>query len=133
MQQKSDTVLLGYVKELCEDIRRQYTISPDQFDLESVKRGLRNADGTGVLAGVTRIGSVRGYQMIDGAPEPTEGRLFYRGIRGGGDRNGSDIGAYGFGSEFHRVRAEGTGFIVENRGSGHRVYHLRVLGGGDEI
>ncbi|MCL1963599.1 MAG: citrate synthase [Firmicutes bacterium] len=80
MQQKSDEVLLGYVKGLCENIRRQYTVSPEQFDLESVKRGLRNADGTGVLAGVTRIGSVRGYQMVDGAPEPTQGRLFYRGI-----------------------------------------------------
>lgn len=45
-----------------------------------VKRGLRNADGTGVMAGLTRIGNVRGYYMEDGEKVPADGRLFYRGI-----------------------------------------------------
>ncbi len=46
----------------------------------NVKRGLRNADGTGVLAGLTSIGEVRGYVVDDGEKSPIEGQLRYRGI-----------------------------------------------------
>ena len=53
------------------------TASYDQFD---VKRGLRNADGTGVMAGVTQIGNVMGYYVQDGERIPAPGKLVYRGI-----------------------------------------------------
>jgi citrate synthase len=46
----------------------------------NVKRGLRNADGTGVLAGLTRIGDVHGYIMDEGEKVPIDGKLYYRGI-----------------------------------------------------
>ncbi len=46
----------------------------------NVKRGLRNADGTGVLAGLTAIGEVHGYVLDEGAKAPIEGTLRYRGI-----------------------------------------------------
>ncbi|MDR1599813.1 MAG: citrate synthase [Oscillospiraceae bacterium] len=65
---------------LCAQMTGAYSIPAEQFEHESVKRGLRNTDGTGVIAGVTRIGSVRGYHMEDGVPIPEDGRLFYRGI-----------------------------------------------------
>ena len=52
------------------------TASYDQFD---VKRGLRNADGTGVLAGMTNISNVHGYVMSDGEKMPAEGSLRLRG------------------------------------------------------
>ena len=68
-----------YVPELYEEMRSHYAIDPRQFDHYNIKRGLRNADGTGVLAGVTGIGSVQGYQMVDGEPEPMPGKLYYRG------------------------------------------------------
>ena len=42
--------------------------------------GLRNADGTGVLAGVTQIGNVLGYYVRDGERYPMDGKLIYRGI-----------------------------------------------------
>ncbi len=46
-----------------------------------VKRGLRNADGTGVLAGLTNICDVVGYSRDkNGNPIPQEGKLIYRGI-----------------------------------------------------
>lgn len=48
-----------------------------QFD---VKRGLRNADHTGVLVGLTRVGSVVGYEKIDGVLQAIDGKLIYRGI-----------------------------------------------------
>ena len=38
-----------------------------------VKRGLRNKNGTGVLVGLTEIGSVHGYTVEDGTKVPMEG------------------------------------------------------------
>ncbi|MGI6577020.1 MAG: citrate/2-methylcitrate synthase [Eubacteriales bacterium] len=78
--QNNDNVLSGYVKSLCVDIKEQYHITPNHFNNYNVKRGLRNADGSGVLAGITRIGSVQGYVMVDGFPQPIPGKLYYRGI-----------------------------------------------------
>ena len=46
------------------------TASYDQFD---VKRGLRNADGTGVIAGLTNIANVHGYVVSDGEKVADEG------------------------------------------------------------
>ena len=46
----------------------------------NVKRGLRNADGTGVLVGLTRIGDVHGYIIDEGEKVPIDGKLYYRGI-----------------------------------------------------
>jgi citrate synthase len=48
-----------------------------EFD---VKRGLRNADHTGVLVGLTHVGSVVGYEKRDGKLEAIDGKLIYRGI-----------------------------------------------------
>ena len=48
----------------------------DRFD---VKRGLRNYDGTGVIAGVTNISNVHGYVISDGMKIPDEGSLQIRG------------------------------------------------------
>lgn len=45
-----------------------------------VKRGLRNADGTGVLAGLTQICNVHGYILNEGEKCPVDGELTYRGI-----------------------------------------------------
>lgn len=56
-------------------------IKPEYFESHRIKRGLRNADGTGVLVGVTKIGNVQGYTMgDDGERIPQEGHLYYRGI-----------------------------------------------------
>lgn len=70
----------GYFDEaMLNRVREQYTI-PDKFFNEKVKRGLRNSDGTGVMAGVTKVGRVIGYNIEDGEIVPAKGRLFYRGI-----------------------------------------------------
>ena len=52
----------------------------DLYEKYNVKRGLRNADGTGVLVGLTEIGDVRGYIMEEGDKVPVNGVLRYRGI-----------------------------------------------------
>lgn len=55
-------------------------INPDLYEKYDVKRGLRNANGTGVLVGLTRIGDVVGYEIgADGEKIPVPGRLMYRG------------------------------------------------------
>jgi len=77
---RNDSILSGYVKSLCSHLTEQYHITPDHFENHNVKRGLRNADGSGVLAGITRIGSVQGYVMVDGVQQPIPGKLYYRGI-----------------------------------------------------
>lgn len=76
----TNDILNGYVKELCGDIKNTYTIENDQYKNHAIKRGLRNEDGTGVMAGVTRVGSVQGYYMLDNGRVPMPGKLYYRGI-----------------------------------------------------
>ena len=45
-----------------------------------VKRGLRDLNGVGVLAGLTRISDIIAYKEIDGVKTPCDGELYYRGI-----------------------------------------------------
>ncbi|MBR3258421.1 MAG: citrate synthase [Eggerthellaceae bacterium] len=54
-------------------------IDPALYARYDVKRGLRNADGTGVVAGITNISDVHGYKMVDGVKTPDEGVLHLRG------------------------------------------------------
>ncbi len=68
------------IHTLCEEYRKNNQIDPKMYEAYSVKRGLRNADGTGVLAGLTNICNVHGYVINEGEREPVEGRLSYRGI-----------------------------------------------------
>ena len=54
-------------------------IEKELFDQYGVKRGLRNADFSGVLVGLTHIGNVVGYNNVNGQLLPREGELYYRG------------------------------------------------------
>ncbi len=54
-------------------------IDGDLYNRYNVKRGLRNADGTGVLVGLTTVGEVTGYAMIDNEKQAIPGKLSYRG------------------------------------------------------
>lgn len=51
----------------------------EMFKAYGVKRGLRNEDETGVMAGLTAVGQVNGYYIVDGEKKPTKGVLKYRG------------------------------------------------------
>ena len=70
----------GFIESLCGEFQKHNYIDPALYEHIDVKRGLRNADGTGVMAGITQIGSVQGYYIQDGERLPMEGRLIYRGI-----------------------------------------------------
>ena len=54
-------------------------IDPNLFDEFGVKRGLRDKDGNGVLAGITNISRIDEFEMRDGVKTPCDGKLWYRG------------------------------------------------------
>lgn len=54
-------------------------IDSELFTKYDVKRGLRDLNGKGVLAGLTNISDVKAKEIIDGVEVPTHGRLIYRG------------------------------------------------------
>ena len=56
-------------------------IDPALYDAYGVKRGLRDKNGNGVLAGLTNISQITSSEMIDGQKVPCEGKLWYRGYR----------------------------------------------------
>lgn len=68
------------VGDLLDYVQQNNAIDPSLFDQYNVKRGLRNANGTGVLVGMTRISDVTGYEIRDGKKIAVPGRLSYRGI-----------------------------------------------------
>ncbi|MBR6568281.1 MAG: citrate/2-methylcitrate synthase [Clostridia bacterium] len=65
---------------MSDKIEKKSQIDLDAFWKYGVKRGLRNPDGTGVMAGLTNICSVDGYYIEDGERVPKHGVLKYRGI-----------------------------------------------------
>lgn len=76
----SNSQLNERLRPYCEDCRSHIHIDTGEFLDTNIKRGLRNADGTGVVAGVTKISNVHGYVMRDGVKTPADGKLYYRGI-----------------------------------------------------
>lgn len=69
-----------YIHGLTQDYSKTNFIDSKIYEKSDIKRGLRNKDGTGVMAGVTQIGNVHGYYIQDGERAPMEGKLIYRGI-----------------------------------------------------
>ena len=65
----------GEFSSLCDQLKEYSAIKPEYFDRFDVKRGLRNRDGSGVMAGLTKVCSVEGYHIEDGERKPVEGKL----------------------------------------------------------
>ena len=67
------------MRTLCEEYIANNYIDPETSERLGVKRGLRNPDGTGVLAGLTNVCDVVGYKKDqEGHVIPTPGKLIYR-------------------------------------------------------
>ncbi len=69
----------GFKETMYTSFSDNNMIPGNYFEKYNVKRGLRNADGTGVMAGVTNICNVHGYVIDDGEKKPAEGELILRG------------------------------------------------------
>jgi citrate synthase len=67
-------------RDYVPDLTGNDYIDIDLYAKYNVKRGLRNADGTGVLVGLTRVGDVHGYIIDEGEKVAVDGKLYYRGV-----------------------------------------------------
>lgn len=69
-----------FIRDMSETAVASDSFDPALYQKYNVKRGLRNADSTGVLVGLTSIGDVRAYIMEENEKVPIDGKLLYRGI-----------------------------------------------------
>ncbi|MCL2694286.1 MAG: citrate/2-methylcitrate synthase [Oscillospiraceae bacterium] len=67
------------IVKLSERMIGNMQINPELFSKYEVKRGLRDINGKGVLAGLTNIAEVKSYTIDDGEMIPCEGKLYYHG------------------------------------------------------
>lgn len=67
------------IEELALKCEKNNEIDKELYTKYEVKRGLRDLNGKGVLAGLTNISDVCASKMVDGKQVPCEGNLYYRG------------------------------------------------------
>ncbi|MDE6663672.1 MAG: citrate/2-methylcitrate synthase [Lachnospiraceae bacterium] len=79
MDQNSYSEITPEIVRLANMSREAGIIDTELFTKYDVKRGLRDLNGKGVLAGLTNISDVRANKIVDGVQIPTPGQLFYRG------------------------------------------------------
>lgn len=70
-----EQILKEYVR-FCNDSGK---IDPTLYEKYNVKRGLRDANGKGVLTGLTEVSDVIGFDVVDGERIPIDGELYYQG------------------------------------------------------
>ncbi len=66
---------------LYEGMQQVDKVPLELYSQRHIKRGLRNADGSGVLVGLTTISEVHGYNKVDGKVVPDRGELKFRGYK----------------------------------------------------
>jgi citrate synthase len=79
MNMQSKEIDMSMLEGLAKLTQKNDYIDPELYSKYDVKRGLRDANGKGVLVGLTRIGNVYGYDVVDGKPVAVPGKLIYRG------------------------------------------------------
>ena len=79
MDQNSFSEITPEIVRLASLSEQAGIIDTELFTKYDVKRGLRDLNGKGVLAGLTNISDVRANKIVDGVQVPTHGKLFYRG------------------------------------------------------
>ncbi len=67
------------IEHLYSTVLETYSIPAENYSKFEVKRGLRNLDGSGVLAGLTKVSEVHGYIVSQDEKHPVDGTLAYRG------------------------------------------------------
>lgn len=67
------------IEKMADIVQKADIIDSEEFVKRDVKRGLRDLNGHGVLAGLTNISDVQASKIVDGKSVPDYGRLYYRG------------------------------------------------------
>ncbi len=107
MELKSFIGVTPEIQALTDLCVQNSSIDPSLYGKYDVKRGLRDLNGKGVLAGLTEIASVVGSKTENGVSVPCEGQLFYRGIN---------------------VKEIISGFISEKRFGFEEITYLLIFG-----
>ena len=68
------------IEALAAQSLQNSSIDAGDYVRYDVKRGLRDLNGKGVLAGLTEISDIIAKKMVDGQEIPCDGKLYYRGI-----------------------------------------------------
>ncbi len=105
MQMSEQT--LKALDALAHQCIQQNNIGPELYDKYEVKRGLRDINGKGVLAGLTDVSKIKSYIIEDGEMIPCEGKLYYQGVD---------------------VQQLVAGFIEENRFGFEETVYLLLFG-----
>ncbi len=78
---KSYSEITPYIRRMAERSSRNNGIRPEMYPQHSVKRGLRDLDGNGVVTGLTEVSKIQSKKTLaDGTVVPCRGELCYRGI-----------------------------------------------------
>ena len=73
--------MLPEVRSMASDAKKHSRINAGDYAKYDVKRGLRDLNGKGVLAGLTEISDIHAKDKLpDGTEVPCEGKLYFRGI-----------------------------------------------------
>lgn len=71
--------IIKFVDEGTKKYTENDKIDQELFTKLNVKRGLRDKNGVGVLAGLTTVSSILSSKVVDGSSVPCDGKLSYRG------------------------------------------------------
>ena len=67
------------ISSFAEECVKNSAIDSSLYSQYDVKKGLRDKNGVGVLAGLTKVSCIESHDMVDGKKVPCDGRLYYRG------------------------------------------------------
>ena len=105
---KASRIPRTYLDRMAIKLRQVDVIEDELYTKYNVKRGLRNANGTGVVVGLTKIGEVKGYKTDENDNKLSiEGELYYRG---------------------YEVKSLVRNYIAENRFGFEEVTYLLIFG-----
>lgn len=68
------------VQRLADKSLEGYKVDPELYSKYNVKRGLRDINGNGVVAGLTNISTIKIIESSDDVKNHGDGKLYYRGI-----------------------------------------------------
>jgi citrate synthase len=77
----TDAKIAKKIKQLSGVAEKSTIIAPSYYEKHDVKRGLRDVNGKGIVAGLTEICEINSFAEDEfGNRTPIEGELYYRGI-----------------------------------------------------
>lgn len=102
-----NTKVTPEIERLTGICKEHSTIDLSLYGKYDVKRGLRDVNGKGVLAGLTQVSNVQATKMVDGKEVSCAGSLFYRG---------------------YNIKELASGFVQDNRFGFEETTYLLLFG-----